>query len=266
MLLLRKKIALYFDKVETTTGLVINLIILGLILLSSLIFILETYPLAPEIIVKLDWLDTIILIIFTCEYILRLWTAENRSKFFFSFFSLIDFISILPLLIEWIDFRFFRIFRWFRIIRIIRFWHIGFKILGIKAEDNIIYTRIFLTVFCLLFVYAGLIYQIEHQVNSGSFKNFFDAFYFVVVTMTTVGYGDVTPLSDSGKAVTLLMILTGVLLIPWQFGELIKQLIKNKNLIESECSGCGLSHHDSDAMFCKRCGTVLKQTTEVINN
>jgi voltage-gated potassium channel len=84
--------------------------------------------------------------------------------------------------------------------------------------------------------------------------------------MTTVGYGDVTPLSDSGKAVTLLMILTGVLLIPWQFGELIKQLIKNRNLVENECARCGLSRHDSDAMFCKKCGTVLKKTTEIINN
>jgi voltage-gated potassium channel len=76
----------------------------------------------------------------------------------------------------------------------------------------VVFVRIFLTLFTLIFVYAGLIYQVEHQINSDRLKTFFDAFYFVVVTMTTVGYGDVTPLSQSGKVMTLLMIFTGVLI------------------------------------------------------
>ncbi len=84
------------------------------------------------------------------------------------------------------------------------------------------------------------------------------AFYFVIVTMTTVGYGDVTPLSETGRAMTLLMILTGILFIPWQLGELIKQAVKTANLVEKECPGCNLARHDSDAKFCKQCGTKLE--------
>jgi voltage-gated potassium channel len=155
------------------------------------------------------------------------------------------------------DFRFFRIFRWFRLLRILRFWQVEIWLFGIQTADGVVLTRIFLTLFSLIFVYAGLIYQVEHQINEERLKTFFDAFYFVVVTMTTVGYGDVTPLSEAGRAMTLLMILTGVLLIPWQFSELIKQVVKTANSVEKECPGCSLSRHDPDAKFCKRCGTKL---------
>ena len=75
--------------------------------------------------------------------------------------------------------------------------------------------------------------------------------------MTTVGYGDVTPLSSAGKVMTVLMIFTGVLFIPWQLSELIGQVVKTSNLIEQECTNCGLARHEPDALFCKRCGTSL---------
>ena len=75
--------------------------------------------------------------------------------------------------------------------------------------------------------------------------------------MTTVGFGDITPISELGRLLTVLMILTGVALVPWQVGDLIKRLVKNANQVETVCSGCGLAFHDADAGFCKRCGTKL---------
>ena len=104
-----------------------------------------------------------------------------------------------------------------------------------------------------------MIYQVEHHVNGVGLKNFFDAFYFVVVTMTTVGYGDVTPLSELGRVLTLLMILTGVLFIPWQLSEFVGQVVKKVNSVEKECDRCGLLRHDPDACFCKKCGYELEQ-------
>ena len=257
---LREKIAFYLEDIETSLGLAVNLIVLGLILLSSGIFVAQTYPLSPRLVNSFHTLDLIILIIFTCEYFLRFWSAANRREFFVSIFSIIDLVAILPLLLGWIDFRFIRVFRWFRILRIIRFWRLETKLFGIQTQDGAVFARIFLTLFSLIFVYAGLIYQVEHPINHHGLKNFFDAFYFVVVTMTTVGYGDVTPLSEAGRAMTLLMILTGVLFIPWQLSELIKQVVKTANLIEKECLNCGLSRHDPDAEFCKQCGGKLPET------
>ena len=81
--------------------------------------------------------------------------------------------------------------------------------------------------------------------------------YFSIVTMTTVGFGDVTPISEIGRLLTVLMILTGIALIPWQVGDLIKQIIKTANVVERICSGCGLDLHDEDAKFCKICGKKL---------
>ena len=254
---LRQKVAFYLEDTDSTIGLWSNLSILGLILLYSAIFVVQTYPISQQLQASLEIVDLVILIIFTVEYILRIWSAENPRKYLFSFFGLIDLIAIVPLFLGWTDIRFIRIFRWFRILRIIRVWQIEQKILGFKTEDNIVFLRIFLTLFTIIFVYAGFIYQVEHQINGDRLVNFFDAFYFVVVTMTTVGYGDVTPLSEAGRLMTLLMIFTGVLFIPWQLSELIRQVVKTSSLIEQECSNCGLSRHDPDARFCKHCGTNL---------
>ena len=256
---LRKKTAFYLENINTNFGLWSNLTILGLILLSSAIFVIETYPIGQKIKVSLGIVDFVILIIFTLEYILRLWSAENPKKFLFSFFGIIDLIAILPLFIGWTDIRFIRVFRWFRILRIVRFWRIEKRILGFETEDSVVFARIFLTLFTLIFVYAGLIYQVEHQINSDRLENFFDAFYFVVVTMTTVGYGDVTPLSEAGRFMTVLMIFTGVLFIPWQLSELIAQVVKTANSVEQKCNNCGLSRHEPDALFCKQCGTRLSR-------
>lgn len=254
----REKIAFYLEDIESPIGLIINLAILFLILFSAGIFVVETYPVSPQVQEIFNFIDLGILVIFTLEYLLRLWSTPHRKKFFFSPFALVDLIAILPLALGFMDIRFIRIFRWFRVLRIIRFWKLESFLLGIKASDSIVFVRIFLTLFSLIFIYAGLIYQVEHQINSTGLENFFDAFYFVVVTMTTVGYGDVTPLSLAGKSMTLLMILTGVLFIPWQLGELIKQVIKTINLGEGiQCKNCNLSRHDFDAQFCKQCGTKL---------
>ncbi|MGF1589290.1 MAG: ion transporter [Pleurocapsa sp.] len=254
---LKEKIAFYLEDTNTDIGLWSNFSIFGLILLSSAIFVAQTYPIGKQLKSSLEIVDLVILVIFAVEYLLRLWTAKNTQKFFFSFFGVVDLIAILPLLIGWTDIRFIRVFRWFRILRVVRFWQFEKQILGFKIEDSIVSVRIFLTLFTLIFVYAGLIYQVEHEINSNHLVNFFDAFYFVVVTMTTVGYGDVTPLSQAGRLMTVLMIFTGVLFIPWQLSELIAQVVKTNNFVEQKCLSCGLSRHEPDALFCKRCGTIL---------
>lgn len=256
---LRQQVAFYFEDTATKLGLGLNLVILLLILLSSVIFVVQTYAISQQLKDILSAIDLIILITFTVEYCLRCWSAEKPLRFIFSWFSLIDLISILPLLIGWLDIRFMRIFRWFRILRIVRFWQTEKRLLPLTSQDRLVFVRIFLTLFTLIFVYAGLIYQVEHQINSDRLENFFDAFYFVVVTMTTVGYGDVTPLSSVGRVMTVLMIFTGVLFIPWQLSELIKQVVKSSSLIDQECSNCGLNRHEPDALFCRQCGTTLKK-------
>lgn len=258
MLLTREKTEFYLTDLETFTGKAINLTIAVLVLISSVIFVAQTYNLPDNVRFELDLVDNVILIIFAAEYVLRVWSAENKVKYIFSFYAILDLMAILPFFLGAIDISFIRLLRWFRILRLIRFINQKFLFSSISTEDSLISVRILFTLFAIIFIYSGLIYQVEHPVNPQIYSTFLDAFYFSVVTMTTVGFGDVTPISEVGRLLTVLMILTGVTLIPWQVGDLIKRLVKNANQVETVCSGCGLAFHDLDAAFCKRCGTKLR--------
>ncbi|BAW95456.1 ion transport protein [[Synechococcus] sp. NIES-970] len=249
------------DDFDSGLGRFLNISLCSLIFISSGIFVAQTYPLPQPYSQYLDYLDKLILIIFVLEYLCRCLGSADPRKFVFSLFSLIDLLAIAPLFLGFLDIRFIRLFRWFRLLRLIRFFRLEISILNIQAEDSIILSRILLTLFTIVFVYSGLIYQVEHDVNSAVFGNFLDALYFAVVTMTTVGFGDKTPISDLGKIVTLVMILTGIIVIPWQLGDLVRQFIKSTGQQEVSCQKCGLAFHDRDAQFCKRCGTALKGET-----
>ncbi|MGH1393843.1 MAG: ion transporter [Trichormus sp.] len=257
MLLSRKQTEFYLTDLETPIGKAINLTIVTLVLLSSGIFVAQTYNIPDAVRLQFDVIDKVILILFAIEYALRLWSAENKINYIFSFYGIVDLMAILPFFIGLVDISFIRLLRWFRILRLIRFIDQKFLFGTISTEDGIIFMRILFTLFAIIFVYSGLIYQVEHPVNAKVYTTFLDAFYFSVVTMTTVGFGDVTPISEVGRLLTVLMILTGVTLIPWQVGDLIKGLVKNANQVEIICVDCGLAFHDQDAKFCKRCGCKL---------
>ncbi|MEH2422255.1 MAG: ion transporter [Nostoc sp.] len=257
MLLSRQETEFYLTDLETPLGKAINLTLAAMVLLSSGIFVAETYNIPESVRFQLNVADIAIVIIFAVEYSLRLWSAENKIKYIFSFYSIIDLMAILPFFLGMVDISFIRLLRWFRILRLIRFIDRKFLFASISTEDGMIFARILFTLFAIVFIYSGLIYQVEHPVNPQNYRTFFDAFYFSVVTMTTVGFGDVIPISELGRLLTVLMIFTGIALIPWQVGDLIKRVVKTANQVETVCSGCGLAFHDLDAGFCKRCGTKL---------
>ncbi len=258
-MLLKQRIAFYLEDIETPIGRAVNIIITVLVLLSSVIFVIDTYPISNSLRSKLNFIDAGILTIFVLEYLLRFWCAESKTKYFFRLYSVIDLMAILPVFLRSVDISFIRILRWFRILRLLRFLE-GKTLFGrISTADSVIFARILFTLFAIIFIYSGLIYQVEHPVNAESFNTFLDAVYFSVVTMTTVGFGDVTPISEAGRLMTVLMILTGIALIPWQLGDLIKQLVKTTNKLETICPSCSLSLHEADAQFCKLCGTQLEK-------
>ncbi|NJO70901.1 MAG: ion transporter [Oscillatoriales cyanobacterium RM1_1_9] len=254
---LRQDVAFYLEDLETPIGKLINFNLAGLILLSAAIFVIQTYPVSLLLRMRLEVLDRGILVCFAAEYLTRLWVAENRLKFCFHPLAIIDLVVLSPLFLGLFNLSFLRVIRWFRVLRLIRFINVKFLSFQIQQEDGVILTRILFTLVTIIFVFSGLIYQVENPVNPQIFRTFLDAVYFCVVTMTTVGFGDVTPQSEAGRFLTILMILTGIALIPWQIGDLIKQLLKTTQQMNMTCSQCQCRSHAADAHFCKQCGARL---------
>lgn len=258
----REQLAAYLDPFETRLGMGVNVAIAILAIAFSVLFVVETYPVSSEIRAWLKDIDTVILIAFSIEYLLRLSCSENKLKFIFSLYGTIDLLAIAPLWAGFLDMRFIRYFsllRSFRILRLARFLDKR-KMFGtaIPNEDGLAALRILYTLFAIIFVYSSLIFQVEHPTNPDGFRTFLDAFYFAVATMTTVGFGDVTPISESGRLLTVLMIMTGIAVIPWQLGDLVQRLVRSRNDIDNPCPACGVEFHQQDARFCRRCGTELQ--------
>ena len=228
-----------------------------LILLSAVIFVVETYDISTQWRTVLTWVDWGILAVFGLEYLLRVWTAERRWAYVLSPYGLVDLVAICPFLLGFIDTRFVRLLRWLRILRLLRLLRDRAMVGRLTAIDTLAVIRIVFTLFAIIFIYAGIIFQVEQRYHPETFRSFLDAAYFAVVTMTTVGYGDITPVSDAGRLCTILMILTGIALIPTQLGDLLRRILKASQSLQVPCTQCGWSVHDPDAAFCKRCGTVL---------
>lgn len=256
----QQQIHALLDDPASTPGQVINGAIAALIVLSAVVFVVETYPLSATTREVLDWLDGGVVVLFALEYGLRLASAQPPWRYALSPLGLVDLVAIVPSLLGFLDLRFLRLLRWLRLLRLLRFFQRGQLFGAVTGADGLVFTRTVLGLGTTIFIYAGLIFQAEHAHNPDTFTTFFDALYFAIVTMTTVGFGDMTPTSDGGRALTVMMILTGIALIPTLVGNFMRQMSKVTSARQQPCGQCGLEVHDLDAHFCKRCGTALPPT------
>lgn len=265
----RETLQFYLIDCKTALGKVIDILIILLNLFICLILVIETYPVS-ETTRQLLWdLEVIIVLFFIIEYVARLYAAQDRLRQLVDVYSIIDLIAILPTLsviflplfgitLDIGFIRFIRAFRTLRIFRFLRFTADGDFFFGSITPQLLKVTRLLLTILMIFFISSGLFYFVESDLNP-NVKNFGDAFYFTVVALTTVGFGDIIPLSDAGKWVTVLMILSGIVLIPWQISRIAKEWVRMGTKKEIICPKCGLRYHDEDASHCKSCGYIIFQ-------
>jgi len=265
----RETLQFYLIDSKTALGKIIDIVIVLLNLFVCLILVIETYPVSLATRELLWQLEVIIVVFFIIEYAARLYAAQDRLRQLVDVYSIIDLIAILPTLsviflpmfgitLDIGFIRFIRAFRTFRIFRFLRFTADEDFFFGSMTPQLLKVTRLFFTILMIFFISSGLFYYVESDLNP-NVKNFGDAFYFTVVALTTVGFGDIIPLSDAGKWVTVLMILSGIILIPWEISQIVKEWVRMATKKEVTCPRCGLRYHDKDASHCKSCGQVIYQ-------
>ncbi|WP_254521438.1 ion transporter [Natrinema caseinilyticum] len=261
----RALVRFYLLDHRTWLGKGIDIALLGLNLVFVAILVAETYPLSSSVRTVLWNAEVAIAVVFLLEYVLRLYGAENRLAEALNVYSAIDLIAILPtlLVVVWpgaatvASVGFLRVIRVVRVLRFYRFTQDAEFFFGTISDNALRALKLLLTVLVLFFVSAGLFYSAEHAANP-AVDTFGDAFYYVVVALSTVGFGDVVPVTAGGRWVTVAAILAGIIVIPWQASKIVREW-SHRGKVAVTCPNCGLSYHDSDASHCKACGHVIYQ-------
>ena len=262
---LRDAVRFYLLDHRTPIGRTIDVGLLALNLLFVAVFVLETYPAADRFAAELWTLEVAISLVFLAEYLLRLYGARDRTAELFDPYSVVDVLSILPTLLVLAlpvstvaaNVGFLRVIRVVRVLRFYRFTREREFFFGTVSSGTLRAMKLLLTVLTIFFVAAGLFYTAERGANP-DVETFGDAFYFVVVALTTVGFGDIVPVTGAGRMVTLAAILAGIILIPWQVSRIVKQWTSPERM-DVTCSACGLTGHEPDASHCRACGAVIYQ-------
>lgn len=260
---LRDKIHLIIEGTDTPMGKAFDMLLIVAIVLSVLIVMLDSVARLHieygKLFLIAEWVFTIL---FTIEYAMRLFSAPNRKQYAFSFFGIIDLLSLIPtylsLFYSGVQYllvvRILRVLRIFRVLRLMRYLQqAGFLLEALKASQQKIIV-FFFSIMMLVTVYGSVLYVIEGPENG--FTSIPISIYWAIVTLTTVGYGDITPHTPLGQAIASLIMITGYSIIAVPTGIFTAELSKKgrPQLHAVSCPNCGKFGHAHGASYCDRCG------------
>ncbi|MCY4071078.1 MAG: potassium channel family protein [Chloroflexi bacterium] len=181
---------------------------------SIAIMALETFSFPTDVQAALLFADAALSLIFVAEYIYRVATAENKRAYVTSFYGIIDLVAIFPILVHAVSsVRVVRLLRVLRIIRLLKIKRYSDAIdryrqaLKLIVAEATLFTGV---AFVFIIGFAFLIYEFEHEAQPHIYSNIFDAIWCAVISLTSVGYGDVYPITPAGRLMTLAMVLTGM--------------------------------------------------------
>ncbi|MDX1627213.1 MAG: ion transporter [Fulvivirga sp.] len=266
---LRKKVKIIIFDHDTYWGKMFDVILLIVILLSVLAVMLESVEHIKERYGKalyiVEWIFTGA---FTIEYLARIIVTEKPWRYIKSFFGIVDLLSIIPTYLSLIlvgansllIIRSIRLLRVFRVLKMMRFLgeasHLTEALKASRVKITVFIGGVFISVVIL----GTMMYMIEGAENG--FTSIPRSIYWAVVTLTTVGYGDIAPNTVLGQGLaTIIMILGyGMIAVPTGIvsAEMTQRKKPSENLPVRKCPECGAIGHDSDADFCKHCGHTLK--------
>ncbi|EDK26702.1 putative potassium channel protein [Vibrionales bacterium SWAT-3] len=251
---------------HTPAGRAFDISLIVAILASLLVLILESIPnVMTEWSQELRYIEYSFTALFTVEYLLRLYCSPKPKSYATSFYGVVDLLAILPTYLAIIFpgasfmgvVRLLRVMRIFRILKLVRYLqdsNILLRSLLMARRKILIF---FSTVGILVVIFGALIFVIEGPENG--FTSIPHSIYWAIVTITTVGYGDMVPQTAIGKAIASLTMLLGysILAVPTGIitAELSNEMNSHKELVK--CPNCNRAGHDSDAIYCKHCASEL---------
>ena len=247
-----------------------DVLLLIVILCSLVVVMLDTVPSIRKehhaTLLLFEWIFTII---FTLEYLVRLYTSRRPTRYARSFFGIVDLLSCLPAYLTLIGtgsgayagmVRSLRLLRVFRVLKMIRFIGEAEHLMrALRAARPKIIVFI-LAVTSLVVLLGTLMYVIEHDPESNTgFTSIPEGVYWAIVTLTTVGFGDVTPVTPLGKFVASVVMLIGYAIIAVPTGIIGAEIARTSKPHASgrSCPDCGVDGHAETAHFCRMCGANL---------
>lgn len=233
--MIKNKLREIVEDTSTKKGRYFDYFIQLIIILSLISFSLETLPdISEDLRLVLEKFELISIIIFSLEYLLRILVTKKPFSYIFSFYGIIDILAILPFYLNrFLDLRFLRVFRVFRIFRalkLIRYnkalnrFNVAFKIV---KEELVLF---FIVTLILLFITSAGIYSFENEAQPEVFKSVFHSAWWSIVTLTTVGYGDVYPITLGGKIFTFFVLIIGIGIVAVPAGLVGTALSKARSL------------------------------------
>jgi voltage-gated potassium channel len=258
---------------DTPAGRRFDLLLIAMILVSILVVLIDSvHAYSVRFDGFLDALEWSFTALFTIEYIARLACVRKPWRYAASFFGIVDLLSVLPTYLAFIfpdlhvliDVRILRLLRIFRILKLTLYLQ-EYQVLvnAVTASRRKIF--VFLSIVLMVVLVMGTVMYVVEGPENG-FTSIPAAMYWAVVTMTTVGYGDISPKTDIGRAIASLMMLIGwgVLAVPTGIvtAEMTTQRLARAGGTDNtgrtrRCEACGSEGHESDARFCKYCGAKL---------
>ena len=200
---------------SSRAGYLFDVFIQVLIVTSLIAFSFETIPNLSDVTMKyLRYFEIVSIIIFTLEYILRIYVSDKKMTYIFSFYGLIDLISILPFYISGtVDLRSLRAVRLLRVLRLLKLFRFNESLVLLGKAFSIVKREMIVFSFIaviLLYISSVGIYFFENPVQPKDFSSIFDCMWWAISTMTTVGYGDIVPVTVGGKIFTSFISFIGI--------------------------------------------------------
>lgn len=262
---MRDKLHTIIFEADTRAGKLFDIILLWAILISIVVVMLESVVWISEAygteIKVIEWSFTIL---FSIEYIARIIAVKKPLKYVFSFYGIIDLLSILPTFIgvfvsgthSLSVIRAIRLLRIFRILKLVRYVTAAqsLKHALMASKDKII---VFLFAVVSMVIILGTLMYIIETPESG-FTSIPRSIYWAIVTLTTVGYGDISPATVLGQTVASIVMIMGYSILAVPTGIVGAELVKQENKMSTQsCPDCSEEGHDLDAVHCKYCGATL---------